>query len=122
MHKEINPMTVIKSRFGEDMPWYESAAERDAAIKAYLAHDYSELSLIEIEFMRDCERDPNGTKFDVAHAGVFSEEVDPLDFNGIIFIHNLGRTFEEGRQILLDLIGPHPITPLTLWQAERKIK
>lgn len=114
-------MKTVKNRYGEDTPWYENAAERDAGIEAYLAHDYSRLTLAEIAFLRECDLDPDGSKFDAAHAGMLSEEVDQLDFDGIVIVHDLGRTLEEGRQILLDLIGPHPVTPFALYCAERRL-
>lgn len=114
-------MKIVKNVYDEDTVIYESTEEEMAAIRAYNDGDYSQLTALEIEFIRDTLEDPNGVKFDREHAGMFSSEVDPLDFRGLVFIYDLGRTFEEGYQILLDMLGPHPITPLTIWQLERQL-
>ena len=103
------------------MPWYDSREEEITALKNYLDGNYGELTALEVQEFRQCLEDPNGTRFDADHAGIFSEEVDPLDFRGLVFIFDLGRTFEEGYQILLDIVGPHPITPLTIWRLHRQL-
>lgn len=114
-------MKIIKNVYNEDTIWYDSTEEQMAAIRAYLDGNYGELTALQIEEFRQCEEDPNGTRFDREHAGMFSCEVDPLDFRGLVFIYDLGRNFEEGYQILLDMVGPHPITPLTLRRLEREL-
>lgn len=114
-------MRIEKNVYDEDTVIYDSQEEQMTAIRNYLDGNYGELTLLEIEEMRACERDPDGTKFDAAHAGMFSCEVDPLDFRGLVFVHDLGRNFEEGYQILLDMVGPHPITPLTIWRLEKEL-
>lgn len=114
-------MKIMKSRFGEDMPYWESSAEQNAACEAYLAGEYDKLTALEVEFLRSCETDPNNIKFDQAHAGVLSEEVEPMDFYGLIFIYDLGSSFEEGKKILLDKVGPRPVTPLTMWEIEKEL-
>ena len=114
-------MKIIKNRYNEDMPWYESREEEMAAIRAFLSGNYGELTALEVQEFKSIQKDPDGVKFDRDHAGMFSCEVDPLDFRGLVFIHDLGRTFEEGYQILLDRIGPHPITPLTVWQLNKEL-
>lgn len=114
-------MHIEKNVYNEDTVIYDSTEEQMAAIRAYLDGNYGELTLLEIEEMRAAERDPDGTKFDRDHAGMFSCEVDPLDFRGLVFVYDLGRNFEEGYQILLDMVGPHPITPMTLYRLEREL-
>lgn len=114
-------MRIEKNVYNEDTVIYESREEQMTAIRNYLDGNLGELTLLEIEEMRAAERDPDGTKFDAEHAGMFSCEVDPLDFRGLVFIYDLGRNFEEGYQILLDMVGPHPITPLTIWRLEREL-
>lgn len=114
-------MHLVKDRFGESIVMYDSREEEDAAIRNYLDGNYAELTCEEVAFFRSCEEDPNGVRWEAEHAGMMSEEVDELDFNGLVFIYDIGRTFEEGKEILLRMVGPHPITPLTLWRTIRKI-
>lgn len=114
-------MKIIKNVYDEDTVHYESQEELRAAIDAYLRGNYGELTALQIEEFRQCEEDPNGTKFDRDLAGMFSCEVDPLDFRGLVFIYDVGKTFEEGYKKLLDMVGPHPITPLTIWRLERQL-
>lgn len=114
-------MKIIKNVYNEDTVWYDSREEQMAAIRAYLAGEYYKLTALEIAEMRACEEDPNGVIFDAEHAGMFSCEVDPLDFTGLVFIYDVGKDFADGERILREMIGPHPITPLTLWRLEREL-
>ena len=111
-------MHIDKDRFGDDIAIYDSREEEREAIRNYLRGNFAALTCEEIAFFRSCEEDPKGIRWKADHAGMMSEEVDELDFNGLVVIHDLGRTFEEGREILLRKIGPRPITPLTLWKLE----
>lgn len=114
-------MHIDKDRFGEDIVMYDSQEEEREAIRNYLRGNFAALTCEEVAFFRSCEEDPNGVRWEADHAGMMSEEVDELDFNGLVFIYDLGRTFEEGKEILLRMVGPHPITPLTLWKLERDL-
>lgn len=114
-------MKIVKNVYDEDTVIYDSTEEQMTAIRNYLDGNFGELTALQIEEFRQCEEDPNGTKFDRDHAGMFSCEVDPLDFRGLVFIYDVGKTFEEGYKKLLDMVGPHPITPLTIWRLERQL-
>lgn len=114
-------MRVEKNLYNEDVVIYESTEEQMAAIRAFLDGNYGELTALEVQEFKAIQKDPYGEKFDAAHAGMFSSEVDPLDFRALVFLYDLGRNFEEGYQILLDMVGPHPITPLTIWRLEKEL-
>lgn len=113
-------MVIDTDVFGEEIPIWTTEEEM-AAIRAYRSGNYGELTALEIEYIREALEDPNGEKFDREHAGMFSCEVDPLDFRGLVFIYDLGRNFEEGYQILHDKLGPHPITPMTLHNLNKEL-
>jgi len=112
-------MHIETDRFGDEIVMYDSREEETAAIGNYLSGNFAALTCAEVEFMRTCEEDPNLVRHEAEHAGRLSEEVDPLDVNGQVFILDLGRTIEEGRDILMERIGPHPVTPLTLLEAAK---
>lgn len=114
-------MRVEKSLYNEDVVIYDSTEEQMAAIRAYLDGNYSILTALQIEEFRQCEEDPYCKRFDAEHAGMFSSEVDPLDFTGLVFIYDVGKDFADGERILREMIGPHPITPLTLYRLEREL-
>lgn len=114
-------MRVEKSLYNEDVVIYESNEEAMKAIRAFLDGNYGELTALEVQEFKAMQKDPYCEKFDRDHAGMFSSEVDPLDFTGLVFIYDLGRNFEEGYQILLDMVGPHPITPMTIWRLHRQL-
>jgi len=114
-------MHIEKDRFGEEIVLYDSQAEQLEAVRNWLDGNLGALTCEEVLLFRSCEEDPNNVRWEAEHAGVKAEEVDVLDINGLVFIFDLGHTFEEGMQILLHKIGPHPITPLTLWQLENQL-
>lgn len=114
-------MRVEKNLYNEDIVVYDSTEELRAAIRAFLDGNYGELTALEVQEFKSIQTDPDGVKFDRDHAGMFASNVDPLDFRGLVFIYDLGRTFEEGYQMLLDMVGPHPITPLTIWRLEKEL-
>ena len=114
-------MKIIKNLYGEDTPHYENSMEKKAACDAYLNGDYSNLSALEVQFFQSCFDDPNNIRTEAAHAGMLSEEVDPKSVEELIIVHDLGHTLEEGWQIVRDLIGPHPITPLSLYLLDLRL-
>lgn len=103
-------MKIVKNLYGENMPWYETAAERDAAIKAYLEGDYSKLTTLEIEYLRNLEEDPKGKRFAAQHAGEIASDVDPAYLAGMLFVF--------GDAILA---VPHPITNYYLYKLEKEL-
>lgn len=69
-------MKIIKNRYGEDVPWYDSLDEEMAAIRAFLDGNYGELTALEVQEFRQCEEDPNGVKFEAEHAGMLAEKLE----------------------------------------------
>lgn len=114
-------MRIEKDRFGEDAITYDSRVEEKTAIRNYLCGNFAALTCEEVAFFRSCEEDPYGFRWEADHSGMMSDDVDELDFNGLVFIHDIGRTFEEGKELLLRMVGRHPITPLTLWELEKRL-
>ena len=114
-------MHIEKSIYNEEVVIYASREEEMAAIRAFLDGNYGELTALEVQEFKSIQKDPDGIKFDRDHAGMFSCEVDPLDFRGLVFIYDVGKNFADGERILREMIGPHPITPLTLWKLERQL-
>lgn len=104
-------MKIVKNLFGEDVPKYDSSAEQMAAIKAYLGGDYGKLTILEIEYFRNLEKDPYMTKFAAEHAGQVANDVDPGYLAGMRFVFG---------DDILDV--PHPITNYYLYQLERSLE
>lgn len=103
-------MIIKKNLFNEDTPQYESAAERNAAIEAYLEGNFGELTVLEIEYLRNLEEDPKGKRFAADHAGQIAADVDPSYLAGMTFV--FGDT-------ILDV--PHPITNWYLYNLEKEL-
>lgn len=100
-------MKITKNLFNEDVPQYESAAECDETIRAYLAGEYSLLTQLEIMYFRQIERDTDGKIYAAMHAGQIASDVDQAYLTGMRFVF--------GNDILS---VPHPITNWYLYHLE----
>ena len=114
-------MTITTDIFGDEMPNYASRAEESAALDCYLRGDYGKLTLCEVAFFRACESDPGGVKGDAEHAGELVG-ITEMELYGVLFVYfPLSESLDESREKLLQMIGPHPITPARLWRVVRRL-
>lgn len=103
-------MKIVKNLYAESVPQYESAAEREAAVRAFLAGNFGELTSLEIEYFRRIDEDRSGKKFALEHAGMIAADVAPAYLAGMRFVFG---------DSILEV--PHPITNYYLYHLEKEL-
>lgn len=108
-------MRIETGYFGERVPIYSDREEARTAIRAFLAGNYGELTCDEVAFWRRCVEDPQALRWEREHAGellrVSEEELD----RELFAVRPTLESFADSYAWLRHRVGPHPITPLTLW-------